>query len=266
MDYAMDDQLGHYRAVLGAVARVAGTYPACRMPNGLLAVVDEPSVGARPVLDADRLRRRVERLIDFAQAYPGLLPANVRSPEFLSRLHADLPRLLEREPVVWRMLREHTDFAALCHWNANVDNAWFWRGADGTLRCGLLDWGSVGQMNVAMAIWGCLCSAETQMWDDRFTYLLGHFVDEFQACGGPVLDVDVLARHVLLYASVMGMTWLLDVPGHVRSVVPGLTADATRMDPAIRDVESVRCRLQMMTNVLNLWQTHGLGRLLDGAS
>ena len=64
----------------------------------------------------------------------------------------------------------------------------------------------------------------------------------------------------------MGMTWLLDVPGHVRSVVPGLTADATRMDPAIQDVESVRCRLQMMTNVLNLWQTHGLGRLLDGAS
>jgi hypothetical protein len=33
MDYAMPDQLGHYRAVLGAVARVAGTHAAGRMPR-----------------------------------------------------------------------------------------------------------------------------------------------------------------------------------------------------------------------------------------
>ena len=28
---------------------------------------------------------------------------------------------------------------ALCHWNANIDNAWFWREPDGALRCGLID-------------------------------------------------------------------------------------------------------------------------------
>jgi uncharacterized membrane-anchored protein len=43
------------------------------------------------------------------------------------------------------------------------------------------------------------------------------------------LDVDVLTTHVLLYAAAMGMTWLLDVPGHVRSQVAGLTAESTRM-------------------------------------
>jgi hypothetical protein len=263
MDYAMPDQLGHYRAVLSAVATLAGTHAAGRIPNDLSADMEQLSVGERPLLDARRLHRRVDRLIDFADAYPGLLPANVRSPAFLSQLRGDLPRLLECEPEVWRTLRERTDFTALCHWNANVDNAWFWRDTKGVLRCGLMDWGSVGQMNVAMAIWGAMCSAETRLWNQHLVDLLNLFADEFRACGGPVLDVGVLAKHVLLYASVMGMTWLLDVPGYVRSQAPDLTAESTRMDPAIRDVESVRCRLQMLTNVLNLWRTHDLGHLLD---
>jgi hypothetical protein len=51
----------------------------------------------------------------------------------------------------------------------------------------------------------------------------------------------------------------------VRSQVPDLTSESTRKDPGIRDVESVRCRLQMLTNVLNLWETYDLGRLLDEA-
>jgi hypothetical protein len=70
---------------------------------------------------------------------------------------------------------------------------------------------------------------------------------------------------VQLYAAVMGMTWPLDVPGYVRSQVPDLTSESTRKDPGIRDVENVRCRLQMLTNGLNLWETYDLGRLLDEA-
>jgi hypothetical protein len=263
MDYDMPDPLGHYRVLLGAVARLAGTHAAGQLPNHLTADMEELSVGERPPLTVGALDRRVDRLGEFAALYPDLLPDNIRSRSFLGRLRADLPRLLDGESMIWRLLRERSDFVALCHWNANVDNAWFWRGADGTLKCGLMDWGCVGQMNVAMAIWGALCSAETEMWDCHLPELLTVFADEFRACGGPTLDVDVLIRHVLLYAAVMGMTWLLDVPGHVRSQVSDLTAESTRMDPGIREVESVRCRLQMMTNVLNLWETHDLGGVLD---
>ena len=35
MDYDMPDQVGHYRALLGAVARLAGTDAAGRLPNQL---------------------------------------------------------------------------------------------------------------------------------------------------------------------------------------------------------------------------------------
>lgn len=262
MDYDMPDQVGHYRALLGAVARLAGTDAAGRLPNRLGADMEELSVGERPPLTAERLDRRIDRLADFATSCPMVLPANVRSPEFLSRLRSDLPRLLEGEAAVWKTLRAHADSIALCHWNANVDNAWFWTRA-GALHCGLMDWGSVGRMNVAMAIWGAMCSAETELWDGHAAALLAHFAEEFRACGGATLAVDAIYRDVLLYAAVMGMTWLLDVPAYVRAQVPALDARSTRMDPDIKDVESVRCRLQMMTNVLNLWERNDIGSLLD---
>jgi hypothetical protein len=108
-----------------------------------------------------------------------------------------------------------------------------------------------------------MCSAETDMWNSHLEELLAHFVDEFDACGGTRLDVDVLTGHVVLYAAVMCMTWLLDVPGYVRAQAPDLTARSTRMDPAIRNLESARCRLQMLTNALNLLQRNDLGRILD---
>jgi hypothetical protein len=126
-----------------------------------------------------------------------------------------------------------------------------------------MDWGCVGRMNLAMAIWGAMCSAETDVWNEHLGELLTEFAAEFHRHGGPSVDVDVLVGHVLMYASVMGMTWLLDVPSYVRSQVPDLHADSTRFDPAIRDVESVRCRLQMMTNILTLWATHGVDRILS---
>jgi hypothetical protein len=261
MDYEMPDQLGHYRALLSAVARLAGTDRSGAIPHRLTADMEELSVGERPALDANRLLRRVERLADFATTHPGLLPDNLRSPAFHTDLAAVLPGLLERESAVWEELRTSPDLEALCHWNANVDNAWFWRDGAGDLQCGLMDWGCVGRMNVAMAIWGAMCSAETDLWDHHLGELLTCFADEYHRSGGPVLDVNLLTRHVLLYASVMGMTWLLDVPAYVRSQVPEATASTTRFSPGVADVESVRCRLQMMTNVLNLWATCDFGAL-----
>lgn len=260
-DYDMHDQIGHYHALITSVARLAGSDRAVPLVHDLDA--DEPSVGEPPMLDGERLLRRIDRLADFADAHPGLLPEHLRTAAFLSDLRDHLPRLLAHEGRIWRELRAHPGLVALCHWNANVDNAWFWRGADGHLRCGLLDWGGVGRMNVAMAIWGAMSGAETALWDDHLIDLCTAFGDEFVRCGGGSIDVDLVVSHVLLYASVMGMTWLLDVPAHIRSAVPALSAATTRTDPAIRDLESVRCRLQMLTNVLNLWHTHGLGRMFD---
>ena len=257
LDYEMPDPLDHYRALLTALARLPADLTA-HFPLDVRAA----TVGERMPLSADQLDRRLDQLAEFAETHPRLLPENVRAPEFLACLRKDVPRVAHHEHTLARLLAADSDYVALCHWNANVDNAWFWRDTDGMLRCGLMDWGCVGQMNMGMAIWGAMSGAETDMWDQHLDELLELFAAEVDSHGGPVLDPERLRRHTLLYAASMGVAWLLDVPALVRRRF-GVTQLSSRTDPRIKDDESVRAPLQMLSNLLNLWETHRLGDLLD---
>ncbi|MGY4711656.1 hypothetical protein ACXDF8_19160 [Mycolicibacterium sp. CBM1] len=265
LDYEMPDQLGHYQAIIRALGRLAGTAKAGALPSrltgGFTTDMRELSVGRRPTLTRDRLCRNVAAYQSFAESNPQLLPATIRTPRFMATLAGTAVAFAEHEALIWNRLEQDTDFVALCHWNANVDNAWFWTDESGVIDCGLLDWGCVGTMNVAMAIWGALCSAETSLWDNHLGALLDLFATEYHGCGGPALDSAAFRRHVILYAVVMGVTWLLDVPRYLTSRLP--THGADRGDPEIRDDEAVRSRLQMMTNFLNLCQTQDLAPLVD---
>ena len=269
LDYEMPQRLDHYRALLTALARLVGYHRSGRLPAGLAsqfpADIRAATVGERIPISPDKLDRRLTRLAEFAHTSPGLLPANVRSPEFMARLREDAPRFLEHEPAVWSYLAAQPDYIALCHWNANVDNAWFWRDADEVLHCGLLDWGCVGQLNVAMALWGAMSGAETDLWDCHLDGLLGLFVSEIRGHGGPDLSVGELHDQLVLYVGIMAVTWLLDVPALIRSRFGDAARWLSRHDPAVKDDESVRAPLQMLTNALNLWETRDFGDLLDAA-
>lgn len=68
----------------------------------------------------------------------------------------------------------------------------------------------------------------------------------------------------MLYAAPMGVACLLDVPVLIRMRFDEATPDS-RMDPRIKDDESVRAPLQMLCNLLNLWERHRIGDLLNAA-
>lgn len=266
LDYEMPEPLEHYRALLTALARLAGTHRSGRLPADLTAHfpldVRAATVGERAPLPAGKLERRVARLAEFIGTHPGLVPGGAGSPDFLARLADEAPRMALYDSTLADLLAADADYVALCHWNANIDNAWFWH-AGGTLRCGLMDWGCVGQMNLGMALWGAMSGAENDMWDAHLEELLELFVAEFERCGGPRLELDRLRRHTLLYAAVMGVAWLFDVPALLRKRFN--TAPTSRRDARIRDDEGVRAPLQMLSNLLLLWQRYPLGDLLDEA-
>ena len=94
--------------------------------------------------------------------------------------------------------------------------------------------------------------------------LLQTFVTEFRRCGGPALNPDRLRRHTLLYAAAMGVAWLLDVPALI-SARFGASVPGDRTDPRIKDDESVRAPLQMLSNLLSQWEHRRIGELLDAA-
>lgn len=261
LDYELPDALGHYRALLSAVARLAGADRAGRLPADFPVDLTAASVGERPDVTAERAARHLTRYAEFAESHAALLPAAIRTPQFLARLAEEVPLVAAHDADIWRILAARPELIALCHWNANVDNAWFWRDAAGELQCGLLDWGCASRMNVAMAIWGALSSAETTLWDDHFNDLITVFTDEFGRSGGHAVAPADLRDHVVLYTAVMGVTWLLGVPSYLRAQVPADTP--SRRAAAVRECEPVRTRLQMLTNVLNVWRTQDVVGALD---
>lgn len=265
LDYELPDQLGHYRVLISAVAQLAGSERAGRFPAELTARfptdLRAATVGERPVVEPEALRDKLVRLAEFVSAQPGLFRPFVRSEAFLAGLPDAGALIAAREPEVWRLLEADDDYLALCHWNANVDNAWFFRDSRGELRCGLLDWGCVSRMHVAMALWGSLCGAEVTLWDRHLDDVLALFTAQYATMGGPELDVAHLRTRLFQYVAVMGVAWLLDVPALLRARLGDSLQGLTRADPRIADDEAVRAPLQMLTNVLELWQRFDFGAM-----
>ena len=267
LDYAMPEPLEHYQALIRAVARLAGTHRAGRLADSVDRQfpfdAGKLSVSDRVPYTARQLQNRVARYREFAANFPQLLPKNITSSVFISQLAQQAARFPEHDAAIKKLLHSKPELIALCHWNANVDNAWFWRNAQGELDCGLLDWGHVSQMNVAMALWGSLSGAETELLNNHLDALLALFVAEFRSCGGPTVDVQELKFHLDLYIAMMGLAWLMDAPPLIQAQIPDLAAVENRFDPRFKKNETARAQLHLMTTFLNLWQTRDFGRVLD---
>jgi hypothetical protein len=266
LDYRMPDPLGHYRALMSALARLAGTHKAGVLPDTVENYFPfDPAklvVSNRAPATPAQISKRVAAYAEFAERYPQLLPENVRSGKFLARLAVEAPRFQALGEIGNEVLQSELDMIALCHWNAHVDNAWFWRNGQSHVECGLMDWGNVCQMNVAMAIWGCLSGAEIAIWNDHLDDLLTLFIAEFKQRGGAALDLKVLKRHLTIYVAMMGLNWMLDAPLTLLKI-PDLAAAGSRLDSRIANNERARAQLLIMTAFLNLWEKENMSELID---
>lgn len=266
LDYKLPGALAHYRAVLTANARLAGAHKSGRLGAGLDAIFpfDAAAVAASDPIryDARQLCNRIARIAAFGAQFPLLLPENTTAPGFIAQLTEEMPRFLARQTDIKKFLVSDHDLIALCHWNANIDNGWFWREGEHTLHCGLMDWGRVGQMNIGLALWGTLSAAEPEMLDEHLDALLALFLAEYAAHGGPDISLRTLQDHMFLYVATMGMAWLLDAPPLIRAQLPDLAPAHNRFDVRFAANETARTQLHMLTNVLNLWQRRDFGEIL----
>jgi hypothetical protein len=269
VDHLYEDAPAHYRAVLGALGRLAGAHRAGKLPDTVerwfpfaperLAVnVSRPPSGAE-------LEAKVDDYAAFARQFPGLLPPPLREAAFIASLRGGAPRIAQSGAAIFAELARDPRHIALCHWNAQLDNAWFWREADGGLHCGLMDWGNAGQLNVAMAIWGCLCGAHPDRWR-QIEELVGVFVDAFNGEGAPPIEVPVVMAHLDLYIAHMGVRYMLDSPGFIRSRLPAGHVPADHLDAAIQADERIRSQLAILVNFLGRWRERDPVALLAGLS
>jgi hypothetical protein len=266
LDHCLDAPLAYYRAIVTALARLAAAHKAGRLapdiderfPYNPVAAASDPILYSE-----DELRAVLAHCAQFATRCPQLLPAEVRSPEFLERMALDAFRIREHEAMIQRFLRGNPDLIALCHWNAHIDNAWFWRDSAGSLHCGLIDWGRVNQITMGAVLWGCLSAAHHDIWEHHLDELLGLFAAEYHEHGGARIAPEELELHLMLHVASMGVARVLAFPEIVLFRLPEAATATGPRDPVFLRSDPARNCLHIYTVFLRLWQARDFGACLD---
>lgn len=262
----MADPLPYYRATVTALARLAAAHRSGRV----VADIEErfpwdPVAGsADPIRYTDaELAVELDRVRAFASDCPRLLPTDLREPGFLDRLERDAWAIREHELTIRDYLVSNPAMVALNHWNSHVDNAWFWR-EGGKLRCGLIDWGRVGQITFGSALWGGLSAAHHDIWDRHLDDLLALFLHEYESHGGPRVTLADLKRHLALHMAVMGVARVLAFPEIIRFRAPDCAAASGPQDPMFEPVamDPARNCLSIWTVFLMHWKREDFGKLV----
>ncbi|QQV77657.1 hypothetical protein H5J25_02320 [Sphingomonas aliaeris] len=263
LDYELDDPLPYYRELARAMGTLAGRHKAGALGDleKNFPYVPTEDHGSRIPFGRDALPGKIAALREFARRNPTLLQDGLGDPAFLDRLAQEAEIAIGLEDAIRDELARDRDYVALCHWNMNIDNAWFRQDGDG-LKAGLLDWGSVGQMNLAQAFFGMVCSAEIDFVNLHRAELLHLLVDTYRSTGGPAIDVARLDDLVQLSTALLGLAWIIDAPTVIAQHCPEYAQAADRRDPIIRDHFLARAQLQILNNFLNAWRTDGIGDTL----
>jgi len=268
MDYSVPEPVEHYKAILKGLAKLSGAHRSGRLSPD----VDSKFAFNREQASAvfairtpeEKLVQRANRMFDFIERYPQLFPENVRATGFREQFIHDIPDLVAAEGRIREVLYGNPEFIAFAHWNANIDNCWFWRDAVGVLQCGFMDWANAGQISVAQSVSGAISGAEPFVWNEHLDELLMVYIDEFAVRGGPRLCLDEMRLHNLLIVAVSGVAYSMGAPIAIERDIADIDAIESYRDDCFREHENARIQLHMMTKMLNVWQTRKLGDVIRG--
>jgi hypothetical protein len=268
MDYLVPDPVEHYGAILTGLARLSAAHRAGRLSAEFDAKFPYDRERAAAVfairVPVDKLIQRAHRMFDFIERYPRLFPDDVRAAELRRQFIRDIPDVVAAESRIREILYGNPQLIAFAHWNANVDNCWFWRDSAGALQCGFMDWANAGQLSVAQSVSGAISGAEPVIWNEHLDGLLTVFMEEFTAQGGPRLSLEELRLHTLLIVAASGIAYAMGAPIAVERDIANIDAVTSYRDDCFREHENARIQLHMMTKMLNVWQTRRLGDVVRG--
>lgn len=122
------------------------------------------------------------------QAFPKELVAKAYTDKF-SKEADDMARYVG-EMNFYMMAQP--EYFSLCHPNAQVDNAFYWKDDAGETCAGLLDWGGVSHQNIPTCIGNSWMGAEPEVMEEHEEKLVKVFVDEFEKVSGYRFDEEHL--------------------------------------------------------------------------
>jgi len=266
-DHELANPLEYYSATLTALARLAAAHLSGRLSPDVDQAFPfdaEAALGELAIpYDRAQLVEKARAIGDFVTSHPWLLLDDIDPAEFAGRLERDAIHFLEHQTAVKRFLYADPRFIALTHWNTHIDNAWYWRDEAGVLRCGLLDWGMVRQMNFTIGLWGGLSGATPGFLRANLDTLLATFAGELAASGGPEIAAEELRLHFDLSVVMIGIALLMDAPALVGSRLPEIARATSLTDPVLQANQVGSGFLHTFAAFLNLWALSDFGASLE---
>jgi hypothetical protein len=254
-EFTLSDPLEYYRAIVRSIATLAGADKSGKL--GVEIAEKFPTYASRLggeerfPLPRPFMLEKVAKIREYAAKAPQLLPKNFASEAFLDQFAASVQLVLDHDKPIYDYLNSAEDFIALCHWNCNPDNAWFWRDASGVLQVGLLDWGNVSQLNIARAFWGMACTAELEFLDRHRHELMQDFVRYYREAGGPRITVEEFEFQYRLSCAADALLWMCDAPAIIETHLPNFAEMSGRHDQRLQDVFLARAQQHILTVMLN---------------
>lgn len=262
----MADPLPYYRQVVTALARLCAAHKSGSLaPDIDTRFPFDPVTGSADPIRYDEagLQAELDFCFDFADRAPQLIPEELRTPEFHAQMARDAFRIRAHEAQIQRYLTGNRDLVALCHWNAHIDNCFFWRDAAEELHCGLIDWGRVGQITFGSILWGGLSAAHHDIWDHHIDDLLALFASEYHAHGGPLVTKEELEFHLTLHMADMGVARVLAFPEVILFRLPECVNASGPHDEMFLPVDPARNSLHIYIAFLKFWKRQDFGAALD---
>jgi len=193
-DYTLTRPEEYYFAIMHRLGTFSGLAkadklgPEAKKLNWLACNADNDVNAAPNLVGGANARTFVEVIA------PHWFSEKVRSKDFLDKFVSKFDDFTYNRE--WRRIVDFlygdAKYIGLCHQNGNTDNCFFYRGGDGTVSAGILDWGSTAPMSYASSFMGSTIGALAEMLAEYDERLVRAWADAYHAVGAPRIDVDEL--------------------------------------------------------------------------
>jgi len=197
VDYLLDDPFAYYAAMLRSAAKLAAWGKTGKLGADIMQVIPPPQ---KPAVFSMGAKAKIKKYLKFVtEVAPHLFPPDFVDGNLEATLYETLPAIEKAQKDIYDYLFVSPEMCGLSHQNMNIDNAFFWRGEDGNVESGFIDWGRFNQDNYAQAIFlGLMCSDLCEFLQESDRRLLQVFAEEQEAAGGPPISLDTMWEHYML--------------------------------------------------------------------
>jgi len=255
----------HKVGKLGADSSLTGSLRIASTSGNDYGLNPSGPTGDDPKMVMNKLNSAVKFFSETAKV---VFPSYVTSDGFQKKFRSTMMKLSAYNAEIEYWKHSDPDYIAFGHQNLNMDNAFFWRDAEGNLDCGIFDFGGFGSASLPHRVWWGLNCAEFDQIKNNLAEYIDGFNTMYSDFGGPKLNKDVMRMAIIITALQNTMFMVAAVPNCL-TMCPLKEWETIqdrhdlRISSNVGGKSTLRTTLQVMNNGLRMLEEMQADQVLD---